>query len=156
MCVIKATLHTNSFLNGVHHCDWPRNQVIHADDVHLKKYSFVNIYHFRNEKSTGDEMCPAIDSGIVTGDARVSYWPIFFSFPPVVSKAANYSITQLPRRNYNCNSWAFDNLHGNGLQLLRNIERQLCQALALLKKFKTIAFSAPKKSFDRFLSDFLE
>ena len=52
LCVIKATLHTNSFLNGVHHCDWPGNQVIHADDVHLKKYSLVIIYHFRNEKRT--------------------------------------------------------------------------------------------------------
>ena len=36
--------------------------------------------HFRNEKGTGATMCPAIVSGIVTGDAPVSYWP-FFSVP---------------------------------------------------------------------------
>ena len=29
--------------------------------------------HFRNEKGTGSEMRPAIVSGIVTGDAPVSY-----------------------------------------------------------------------------------
>ena len=33
--------------------------------------------HFRNEKGTGATMCPAIVSGIVTGDAPVSYWAIF-------------------------------------------------------------------------------
>ena len=31
------------------------------------------IGHFRNAKKTGAEMYPAINSGIVTGDARVSY-----------------------------------------------------------------------------------
>ena len=35
------------------------------------------IGHFRNEKGTGAEMRPAIVSGIVTGDAPVSYWPFF-------------------------------------------------------------------------------
>ena len=33
--------------------------------------------YFRNDKETGAEMCPAIASGIATGDAPVSYWPIF-------------------------------------------------------------------------------
>ena len=33
--------------------------------------------HFRNEEGThGAEMCPAVISGIGTGDAPVSYWPI--------------------------------------------------------------------------------
>ena len=40
-----------------------------------------SIRHFRDEKETGAEMCPAIVSGIVTGVAPVSYWPIFFRFP---------------------------------------------------------------------------
>ena len=35
------------------------------------------ICHFRNKKGTRFEMCPAIVSGIVTGDTAVSYWPIF-------------------------------------------------------------------------------
>ena len=38
--------------------------------------------HFRADKGTGAEMSPAIVSGIVTGDAPVSCWPIFF---PVLS-----------------------------------------------------------------------
>ena len=32
----------------------------------------IGIRHFRNDKGTGAEMCPAIVSGIVTGDALVS------------------------------------------------------------------------------------
>ena len=35
------------------------------------------IRHFRNAKGTGPEMCPAIVSGIVTGDAPDSYWSFF-------------------------------------------------------------------------------
>ena len=31
-----------------------------------------SIRHLRNEKGTGDEICPAIVSGIVTGDAPIS------------------------------------------------------------------------------------
>ena len=31
----------------------------------------------KNERGTGAEMCPTIVSGIVSGDALVSYWPIF-------------------------------------------------------------------------------
>ena len=30
---------------------------------------------------TGAEICPAVVSGIVTGDAPVSYWSIFFPVP---------------------------------------------------------------------------
>ena len=42
---------------------------------------FASIHHFRNEKGTGAEMRPAIVSGIVIGDALVSYWLVFFTFP---------------------------------------------------------------------------
>ena len=44
------------------------------------------IRHFRNEKGTGAEIRPAIVSGIATGDAAVSYWPIFF---PVARNSPN-------------------------------------------------------------------
>ena len=62
------------------------------------------IRHFRNEKVTGAEMLPAIILSIVTRDALVRYWPIFFlsrvTIPevfakvnsaqfPLVSKVAN-------------------------------------------------------------------
>ena len=40
-----------------------------------------NTKHSRNDKGTDAEMFPAIVSGIVTGDALVSYWSIF---PPVL------------------------------------------------------------------------
>ena len=36
---------------------------------------------FRNEKGIEAKMYPTIVSGIVTGDALVSYWPVFFSVP---------------------------------------------------------------------------
>ena len=39
------------------------------------------ICHFRDEKGPGAEISDAIVSGIVTGDAPVSYWPIFFRVP---------------------------------------------------------------------------
>ena len=42
-----------------------------------ENYMLVTIRHFRNAKRTGAEMCPAIVSGIVTGDAPVSYWPVW-------------------------------------------------------------------------------
>ena len=42
---------------------------------------FASIRHFRNEKGTEAQMPPAIVSGIVTGDALVSYWPVFLSLP---------------------------------------------------------------------------
>ena len=38
------------------------------------------IRRFKTEKGAGTEMRPEIVSGIVTGDAPVSYWP-FFSCP---------------------------------------------------------------------------
>ena len=37
------------------------------------------ICFIRNEKGTGAEMYPAILSGIVSGSASVSYWPVFSS-----------------------------------------------------------------------------
>ena len=38
------------------------------------------IPHFWSGKGTGAEMRPAVVSGIVTGGASVSYWPIFSLF----------------------------------------------------------------------------
>ena len=35
------------------------------------------ICHFITEKGTGAEICPAIVFGIITGNAAISYWPIF-------------------------------------------------------------------------------
>ena len=62
--------------------------------------------HVKIGKGTGAEMRPAMVSGIVSGDALVSYWPIFFPVPsnsprslcekftrpslPYVSKVANW------------------------------------------------------------------
>ena len=40
-----------------------------------------SIRHFKDEKGTRAEKCPAIASGIVTGEASVDYWPIFFPVP---------------------------------------------------------------------------
>ena len=34
-------------------------------------------HHLRNERGTGAETRPAIVSGIVNGDAQLSYWTIF-------------------------------------------------------------------------------
>ena len=42
--------------------------------------------HFVNEKRTGGEICPAVVSGIVTGNAPVSCWPIFSPFLVTVPK----------------------------------------------------------------------
>ena len=44
-------------------------------EVQLPWYA---VYVFRNEKGTGAETCPAINSGMVTEDALVSYWPMLF------------------------------------------------------------------------------
>ena len=38
----------------------------------------LDIRHVRIEKGTGAEMRPVMVPGIVTKDALVSYWPIFF------------------------------------------------------------------------------
>ena len=37
--------------------------------------------HFITEKGTGAEICPAIVFGINTGNAAISYWPIFSPVP---------------------------------------------------------------------------
>ena len=42
----------------------------------LNRFELSAIRHFRNDKGNGAEICPAIVSGMVTGDAPVSYWPI--------------------------------------------------------------------------------
>ena len=51
----------------------------------------LSIRHFRNEKETGDEMSPAIVSGIVTGDAPFSYWPVFSRFHSNSPRSLNKS-----------------------------------------------------------------
>ena len=66
-------------------------QVIVPSDVKNDVLS-VNAAEFSTEreyqKGTGAKMCPAIDTGIVTGDAPVSYWPMFFptTVPEVSAK----------------------------------------------------------------------
>ena len=45
------------------------------------------IRHISNEKRTGTETRPAIVSGIVTGDAPISYWPIFHPVPSNSSRS---------------------------------------------------------------------
>ena len=49
--------------------------------LRVSESTLPNIRHFRNEKGTGAEMCPAIVPGIVTGKTPVSFWPIFFPVP---------------------------------------------------------------------------
>ena len=44
-----------------------------------------SIRNLKNEKGPGAELCPAIDFGIVTGDAPVSYWSPE-TFPEVFAK----------------------------------------------------------------------
>ena len=43
----------------------------------IREPTGLPIHHFRNDQRTGAEMRTAIVSGIVTGDAPISYWPIF-------------------------------------------------------------------------------
>ena len=50
----------------------------------------LSIRHFRNEKETGDEMSPAIVSGIVTGDAPFSqFFPVSIVTVPEVFAKVN-------------------------------------------------------------------
>ena len=52
---------------------------------------------FGNEKGAGAEILPAMVSGIVAGDAPVSYWPIFFFVPGTVPEVcAKVNLTQFP------------------------------------------------------------
>ena len=64
---------------GNHALTWalvsPRPQPFMLPQVHSA------ICHFRSEKETGAEMRAAIFSGIVTGDAPFSYWPMFLPDP---------------------------------------------------------------------------
>lgn len=46
--------------------------------AHWASSDILRIRQFENEKGTGAEMRSAIVSGVVTGDAQVSYWPILF------------------------------------------------------------------------------
>ena len=57
------------------------------------------IVHLRNEKGGEAEMCPASVSGMVTGEAPVSFWPIsplvLVTVPDVFAKVKS---TQFPTR----------------------------------------------------------
>ena len=52
------------------------------------------IRYVKNEKETVAEIRPAVVPGIVTGDAPVSYWPIFH-YPQVFAKVNS---AQFPSR----------------------------------------------------------
>ena len=52
------------------------------------------IRYFKNEKETIAEIRPAVVPGIVTGDAPVSYWPIF----PLPSSLKKVNSAQFPSR----------------------------------------------------------
>ena len=61
------------------------------------------ICHFRDEKGPGAEISDAIASGIVTGDAPLSYWPIFFSSLATVPEGfAKANSTQSTSRFLTC------------------------------------------------------
>ena len=47
----------------------------------MRQIQSLFIRHFRDEKGTGAKMYPVGISGIVTGDALVSYWLIFPQCP---------------------------------------------------------------------------
>ena len=50
-----------------------------------------------NEKGTGTEIGPALTSGILTGHAPVSYWPILsLSLVTVPEVFTNVNLTQFP------------------------------------------------------------
>ena len=62
----------------------------------------LSMRRLRNEKRARAEMCHAIDSGIVAGEAQLSYWPIMYSLsiatvPEVFAKA---NLVQLPSRSF--------------------------------------------------------
>ena len=52
------------------------------------------ICHFTNERVTGAEIRPTVASGIVTGDASVSYWTILslslVTIPEVIAKVNSF------------------------------------------------------------------
>ena len=57
----------------------------------------IAIHHFRNKKGTGAEMCPVVFLLIFTGDALVSYWPMFFlslvTVPEVFAKVNSTQVS---------------------------------------------------------------
>jgi len=66
----------------------------------IKIHKVNQIRHFKNKEGTAAEMCPAIVIGIVTGDAPVNYWPIFFSLflVKVPDDSAKSNSPQFPSR----------------------------------------------------------
>lgn len=73
----KTTTRTQCWSTG--YCTDVKNDVL---SVNAAEFSPEREY----EKGTGAKIRPAIDSGIVTGDSPVSYWPMFF--PTTVPEAS--------------------------------------------------------------------
>ena len=75
----KTTTRTQCWSTG--YCTDVKNDVF---SVNAAAFSTEREY----QKGTGAKMRPAIDTGIVTGDAPVSYWPMFFptTVPEVSAK----------------------------------------------------------------------
>ena len=70
-------------------------------------YCHYSTRHFRNEKGTGARRVPQILSGIVTGDAPISYWSIFsLSLATVPEVFAKVHLAQFPPRMADCSNTA--------------------------------------------------
>ena len=70
-------------------------------------YCHYSTRHFRNEKGTGAKTCTAMVSGIVTGDAPVSYWSIFsLSLTTVPEVCAKVNSAQFPSQMAHCSNTA--------------------------------------------------
>ena len=55
---------------------------------------FLNC-HLRHDKETGSDLCPAVVSEIVLGDAPVNYWPIFsLSLVKILEAFAKVNLVQ--------------------------------------------------------------
>ena len=68
-------------------------------------YCHYSTKHCRNEKGTGTETCTASVSGIVTGDAPVSYWSIFL-LSLATEVFAKVHSAQFPSRMADCSNTA--------------------------------------------------
>ena len=77
----------------------PLSEVTEQDSKYLCRLSMRRL---RNVKRAWAEMCPAIDSGIVAGEAQVSYWPIMFSLSivTVLKVFVKANLVQLPSRSF--------------------------------------------------------
>ena len=73
--------------------------LLHGFHITIANSTCDVICHFRDEKGPGAEISDAIASGIVTGDAPVCYWQIFFvSLATVPEGFAKANSTQFTSR----------------------------------------------------------